>query len=225
MFDKILENLKKVRDTHKFNTVSDRSLEAFARTLEKVITTDELLEQADFKEAVENIDKNIRHESSNAIKVHEEAQKKKKDTDPPKPPKQQNQQQQQQQQQQEEVPAYIQKLLDNQENMNKRIDGIVNEKTTSSRRDQLKKALEGTPKYYSDTVVSSFEKASFEDDNDFSTYLDGIKTNKDSFLQKAKEDGLNITTPSSNVETPEETGETKTLADARKVVSDAKKEK
>lgn len=217
MFEKILQKLK----DNKGNNlgVSDRTLEDLARTLEPVITTDEQLNAYSADKAINTIAGNINFEAAEAVKRQQdkvkadaEAERKRKEAEEaaknkggsPKPG--------------EEVPTWAQNLIDQNEAMTKRLDGMQVEKAMATRKQQLEASLKDTPDYYRNSLIEGFDRLNFENDDQFGEYLKGVETNRDSFIQQAKEQGLNTSKPRRDVEVPEETGETSELSEARKLV-------
>jgi len=74
------------------------------------------------------------------------------------------------------------------------------------------------PDYLANPIRNSFKLAKFENDEEFTAYLTSVKTEKDNFLQAAKEQGMNFTAPSTNVKKTEQNGQTPELSEALKLV-------
>lgn len=222
MFDKILAKLKEQRgDT---SNVSDRTLEDLARSLESVITTDEILEAADLTKAIESFDGNLNHYSAEAVKKAE--QKKKNDEDKKKKKKvvtvsKNDDDEVDDDEDKNDVPSWAKKLIENQQAIVDDLNGMKQEKTTSSRKTRLIKSLEKTPDFYKKPILKGFEKINFEDEDSFDQYLKSVESSRDEFTQAAAEKGISIApTPSPKKE--EDTGETDVLKEANQVVQKAK---
>ena len=220
MFEKIKAKLLLQRGTD--SNVSDRSIEDLAKSLETVITTDDILEKADLTAAIKSIDGNINHYTAEAVKKSTTEAKQKIKDDAEAKQKIKDDDAAAAQQQTEEIPAWAKTVMEQNQKMADDLNSMQTEKTTSTRRDQLKKQLKDLPEYYTKPILSAFDSTSFEDEDTFSTYLNGIKTNGDDFQQQLKEKGLNTTPPRKDVEIPEDTEETPVLADARKMANDQK---
>ncbi len=228
MLEKILQKLKEQRGTT--SNVSDRSLEALAKSLVILITTDEILAVADLSTAIESIDGNINHYTAEAVKkakdaedvekakkatelaVKKAAEKAKKDKEKGTGTKT------------EETPEWAKTIMEQNQKFSEDLIALKQEKVTSTRSDQLNKIVKELPEYLANPIKESFKTASFENDEAFSTYLQQVEKSGKTFEQAAKEQGLNTSTPSVNVHVPEETGETSELADARKLVNKNKKD-
>ena len=227
MFEKILQKLKQQRG--QTSNVSDRSLEDLAESLALVITTDEVLEKADFTDAITSLDGNINHYTADAVKkaqqsAQEAAEKKKKeDEDAAKKKKTETEQTS------DEMPAWAKTLMEQNEKLTNNFETLRTEKATSTRRDQLKKSFvdkDGNelPEFYTKPILEAFDNTKFEDDTAFDNYLNSIKTNNESFTQHVAENGIKFGVPKKDAETPEDTGETEVLGDARKMINKQKEE-
>jgi len=225
MFVKILQKLKLQRGNP--SNVSDRSLDDLARSLETVITTDEILVKADLTKAILSIDGNIRNYSSQQVKKindvaeaerlekeRQEALKKKGKEDAKKKTGVQNTN--------TDPPEWAQSIIEQNEKLVQQMQALQTDKVTTSRKETLKKALTGLPEYYSNPILASFKETSFDTDEKFADYLQVIDKNKKGFELAAKEQGLNTSTPQVNVKVPEDNGETKELSAARKLVNKQK---
>ena len=137
MFEKILQKLKAQRG--ETSNVSDRSLEDLARSLEPVITTDEILEKMDLSASIKSLDGNINHYTAEAVKTakkkeDEEAAKKKKEEED-------RAKQKSQQTNQEDIPDWAKKLMEQNEQVTNTLASLQTEKATSTRREKLKKSF------------------------------------------------------------------------------------
>ena len=216
MFEKILQKLKTQRGAT--SMVSDRSLEDLARSLETVITTDDLLNKADFTTAIKSLEGNINHQIAERVKAVEELKKKADDdASKKKADEEAKKQKKVEGKVDDEPPAWAQQLLENNKKLSDEILAIKNGKVTESRVETLKKTLEGMPDYYTKPILAGFSRLSFTDDTQFTDYVKEVQTNSVAFVQTAKENGLNIAAPAKDVQKPVETGETGILAEARKL--------
>jgi hypothetical protein len=221
MYEKILQKLKSQRDAAGKNgtpsNVSDRSLEDLAHTLETLIVDDATLEKADFSKAITSIDGNIIYHTSEAIKKvaekKKEPEKKKETSTETSATKDDNG---------DDVPAWAKKIMKQNEELTTEVLNLKSGKIQDTRLTKLKKQLEGLPSFYSEPIVSSFKRLQFEQDDDFEAYLGEIKTNGDTFVQTAKENGLNNFQLPGEIKKPKEDGQTSELAEARELARKAK---
>jgi hypothetical protein len=215
MYEKILQKLKEQRGTT--STVSDRSLEDLARSLEPIITTDEILGLANLTNAIKSIEGNISHYTKQQLekikadekKAAEDAAKKaaekakaegdKKDTILTA----------------EQLAGLIKDAI---APLATELAGLKQEKTTNSRVEKLQAILKGLPDFYTKPLLAGFVRTSFTDDTEFDTYLGEVTSNRDAFNQAAKEQGLNTFVPVADVKKPVETGETPEMASAREIL-------
>lgn len=205
MYEKILQKLMEQRGTT--SIVSDRTLEALAKSLSTVITTDELLTASDLTEAIKSMAGNINAYTADAVKT---ALSKKAEPAPvelpsgagavpdAKPAE-------------EKVPSWAESLV-------KRLDALDNQKVKETRLSKVQEILNGMPDFYKKTAQSGFNRMTFENDETFETYLTEVKTTADTFAQAVRESGLNKLIPDKNVKPPVETGETSELSEARALV-------
>lgn len=193
MYEKILEKLKAQRGTT--SNVSDRSLEDLAKSLETIVTTDEILEVADLTNAIKSIDGNINYYTAEQVKAiekksQEEAAKKVKEEIEAKAKKAGEEMKKN-----EDVPQYVKDLLEQNKTITETLAGLKGEKIAKTREEKMSEILKEAPGYYKDQVIESFKNTSFENDDSFTAYLEKSKTNFDSFKQQAKEQGLNTFAP------------------------------
>lgn len=220
MFEKILQKLKQHRE--KGSNVSDRSLEDLARTMETVITTDELLEKWNPSAAIKSIDGNINHTSAEAAKkAAEEAARQaaeKANNTPPATPSTTDPKDK------DDVPAWAKQLMEQNSKLTERLDAMSTEKVSTTRKGKLEKALNGLPEFYTKPIMSAFDRAKFDSEEAFNEYLAEITTNKEAFEQTAKEKGYTFSIPPRQIEHKEETGETSALSSAREVLKKQKEQ-
>lgn len=203
MYEKILQKLKTQRGTT--SNVSDRTLEDLAKSLESIISTDELLEKAELTKAIESVDGNINHYTakqveeakSKAIKDLEE-QKKKEQEDVVKKAADEKAKKEL-----DNMPEWAKALIEQNKAIADQMNGIKKEKVTQSRGEILTKKLEGTPDIFKNATLKSFNRMKFENDEDFNEYVTEIETSSKEAIQIARESGLNITAPKGQVKKPD----------------------
>lgn len=238
MFDKILTKLKEQRG--KNSSVSDRSLEDLARSYEAFITTDEQLEKADFTGAIKSIDGNLRHFASEALKTKEkeaEIEKLRKQKEEEDKKKEEEEQKRKQEMGKEEVPEWMRTYMKTQEEALKArdsqidklmqgIEGINKEKVTKSRTEQLNTVLKDLPELVKTPILLGYKNTSFQSDESFKEYLEGIENTTKDYIEKARQNGIMIPMPKGEQkkQTKEEKGQTPELASALEMVKKKKQE-
>lgn len=225
MYEKILQKLKVQRGQTSY--VSDRSLEDLAKSLVKIITTDELLAQADLTEAIKSIDGNINAYTAEQVKKMQDAAKKAAEDEAKKKADEEaaKKKAEKDKEKNKDVPEYIQALMEQtkqimtqNETLAKEVLALKSEKTSNTRAEQVKKVLEGLPAFVANPIIAGFQKTNFSTEDDFTAYVKELEKNKTDFIQAAKEQGLNNFSPIVDVQKPVETGETPVMADARKLI-------
>lgn len=214
MYEKILSKLKNQRDglkqAGKTSNVSDRTLETIAKSYEPVVTTDDSLTGFDFTNLIESLDGNINHVSSEAVK-------KVKTTTPPTTTT-------------PNIPAPEENPLMKQLQELSTLVGslsqeVVSLKTGTKKNQQLevlKNVLANTPTYFTTPIIKSFEKLDFKDEDEFNEYVNEVKTSKESFIQSAKEQGLNTFSTPNPPKQEVISGQTADLQKAQEVLRKAK---
>jgi len=229
MYEKILQKLKIQRGTT--SNVSDRSLEDLAKSLESIITTDEILQKAELSSAIKSIDGNISHYTSDVLRKVKE----KEEADKAKAAQEENtrktREEETKKKQKEGIPDYILDIMAQNKasqealsQLNADLLTLRMEKTDTTRQDKLNKMLTGLPAYLSNPIITSFKSAKFDTEESFSSYLSAIESDTKAFVQAAKEQGLNTISPKSEVKLPELNGETPELRDARVLINKMKKD-
>lgn len=228
MFEKIFQKLKDQRAAN--SSISDRTLETLARTVESLITTDEILATYNAKTAIDELEGNIRHIASEAVKT---SQTKKEQEAKDKAKKEQDKKAADEAAKKangdKEIPEYMKTLMEQNallaeslKTINTKVEAMENNTTTNSRAAKLNKALEGVPEYLANPINSSFKVATFENDDSFNTFLTGIEESTTNFKEAAKKQGLNTFAPSTEVKKPVDTGQTPELENARALVNKQK---
>lgn len=228
MFEKIFQKLKEQRAAN--SSVSDRTLETLARTLETLITTDEILATYNAKTAVDELEGNIRHIASEAVKMAQEKKEKEaKDKAEKEAKKKAADEAAKKANGGKEQPEYVTALMEQNrllaeslQNINAKVEGMEKNTITNSRAAKLAKKLEGVPEYLATPIKNSFKVATFENDDSFNNFLTEIEGSTTAFKEAAKKQGLNTFAPSTEVKPPKETGQTPELEKARELVNKQK---
>jgi hypothetical protein len=211
MYEKILQKLKKQRDelhTQKGtkSNVSDRSLGDLAKSLETVITTDEILEKADFSNSIASIDGNINHYTAeqvntaktDAVEAYKKAEaeriQKEKD-DKAKGNKTDNKD--------DDEPDVAKIVQDAIKPLVEKINSFENKEMTQTRSQILEEKLKDTPTIFRNATLSGFNRMNFKDDEEFNTYISEIEESAKAAIQEGAEKGLNTATPSSDIKPPD----------------------
>ena len=225
MYEKILSKLKLQRG--QTSHVTDRSLEDLAKSLQTVITTDELLEKTDLSPAIASIDGNISYYTKQAVdklKQEQEAERLKKEKEL-KEKEEAEKQLQDAKDKDGNTPEWVKAMMEQNRLLMEQskqfandLQSLKTEKVTTNRSDLLNKELNGVPDYLANPIRNSFKLAKFVNDEEFTAYLTSVKTEKDNFLQQAKEHGINFTAPGTNVKKTEQNGQTPELSEALKLV-------
>jgi len=223
MFEKILQKLKSQRAEN--SSVSDRTLEEQAKFYEPLITSDESLEKMDFTHVIKSIEGNINNYTATVVKKTKEDAEKAKADEVARKKAEDDDKKKAKANKDAGIPDYVQeikdqnkKLIENQQNISTELSALKTDKVKSSRKSKIDTALKELPEYYRNTVIESFERSSFDSDEDFNSYLEKTKTNANSFLESAKQAGIKHTLPSGNVKKPDNQGGTPVLNDAREIL-------
>lgn len=198
MYEKILQKLKSQRGSN--NQVTNKTLEAKAKTLESLITTDEILATVDFTDEIASMQGNIGHIASEAVKnagteaeklqakkAQEEADKLAAEKLASATPGA------------EEIPEWAKLIIEQSKKTAETLSALQGEKITTTRSEKLNEILKEAPKAFKDQVVSNFNQMQFADDDAFNAFTETTKTNFDGFKQLASEQGLSFSTPSLDV--------------------------
>jgi len=221
MFDKILAKLKGERG--KTSQVSDRTLEDTARALESIIVSDEILAKYDAKKAISTLEGNINAvvstEKTNWEKQKEEERKAQSPATPPTVPNMPTTPE-------DPTQAKIKELTETVSSLIGVVGSLTKQTAQEKRTAALKEVLKDTPAYYQDPILAQIDKMTFAKEEDFNEYVGTVKTSAESFILKAKESGLNTTTPPKGGEdaTPK-TEISPLMAQALKVVTEDNKPK
>jgi len=214
MYEKILSKLKNQRDSlkqaGKTSNVSDRTLETIAKSYEPVVTTDDSLTGFDFTNLIESLDGNINHVSSEAVK-------KVKTTTPPitttpnTTPSEEN-----------PLMKQLQELSTLVGSLSQEVASLKTGTKKNQQLEVLKNVLANTPAYFTTPIIKSFEKLDFKDEDEFNEYVNDVKTSKETFIQSAKEQGLNTFSTPNPPKQEVNNGQTADLQKAQEVLRKAK---
>jgi len=214
MYEKILSKLKNQRDglkqAGKTSNVSDRTLETIAKSYEPVVTTDDSLTGFDFTNLIESLDGNINHVSSEAVK-------KVKTTTPPitttpnTTPSEEN-----------PLMKQLQELSTLVGSLSQEVASLKTGTKKNQQLEVLKNVLANTPAYFTTPIIKSFEKLDFKDEDEFNEYVNDVKTSKETFIQSAKEQGLNTFSTPNPPKQEVNNGQTADLQKAQEVLRKAK---
>lgn len=212
MLEKILQKMKEQRP--KTSNVSDRSLQDIASTYAAVVTTDEQLEVIDFLPAITSIDGNINNYTAEAVKKVKHQTKPTNGNPPTTEPSQETPGG-------EEPPAWAKALMEQNKALTESVQRLNNEKIAKGRQSQLEEVLKDTPVFFQKPIVTAFQKAQFSDDEEFSTYIEEVKTIRTDFETQAAENGMNIAVPG-KASQPKQDGMTPILSEARELINKQK---
>ena len=222
MFEKILQKLKQQRGQNL--QVTDKTLEAMAKTLANIVKDDETLNGIDFSEQINSLQGNIGHI---AKQVKEDTSKQfegyVKPNPTPTPTPTPNPTPNDPPKQGDDIAAIVANAIKTAVSpLQEQIAKMQGEKITTTRSQELNDLLKDAPKAYKDSVLAGFSKAQFADDEDFNAFKETQKVNYEGFQQMAKESGITFPTSSAGVKKPVDDGRDSTLASAAKVIADAK---
>lgn len=190
MYEKILQKLKLQRGTT--SNVSDRTLEDLAKSLVAIISTDEILAVADFTASIASLDGNINNYTAEQIKKidstkqTEEAKKAKEEAD---------RLAAEEAAKKAGISPEIAALIEQIKQIMATLSGLQTEKAVSTRKQMLEEKLKATPDLFKATVLKSFERTTFKDDDDFNSYLTEMEVEGKKAIQEGQEKGLNFSSP------------------------------
>jgi len=122
-----------------------------------------------------------------------------------------------------EPPAWAKALIDSNAALSAKLQAIEGEKTTNSRTQQLKTAMEKAPEKIREQYEKDLSRMNFESDEDFSTWLGESKTRIDAFVQEAASKGAVFNRPMGNGAPPPDkvSPEVEARIKAREAVTEA----
>jgi hypothetical protein len=197
MLEKILQKLKAQRGTT--SVISDKSLEDIAKSLVAIIATDEILNIFDFAPVLTSLDGNVNSYTAEAVKKAKEAVKPQDKKDPiieliKEPEKA------------DDTPEWAKALLEQNKVLVGEINVLKGDKIVKTRTEKLDAILKETPDIYRNTVLKSFNRATFTDEEDFNGYLAEIQEESKTVIQEGREKGLAFSAPSATITKPDPDG-------------------
>lgn len=197
MYEKILQKLKAQRGTT--SAISDKSLEDMAKSLVALITTDEILNVFDFTPVLTSLDGNVNSYTAEAVKKAKEAIKPQDKKDPIIEPIKEPEKK-------DDTPEWMKPLVAQISNLVGEINVLKGDKITKTRTEKLEAILKDTPDIYRNTVLKSFNRAAFKDDEDFENYLKEVQEESKTVIQEGREKGLAFSAPSTTITKPDPDG-------------------
>lgn len=178
MKNKIVEALK---NKYKNLGLSDKALEALANML--VLTT---TEEANIETAVNGVEEIAKSFQSEADRIRTEAAKAK--TDPSKKDGDANKGGKTEPDQ--EVPAWAKGLIESNKALTEKLQAFESGKATESRKQILEGKLKDAPKAFKNKVLKDFERMKFEQEEDFTKYVNETEADLAEFNQEIANIGL-----------------------------------
>ena len=223
MYESILLKLKAQRDALTAaaelrgavgSRVSDRTLEAMAKSLAVAVTTQEQVDTMDLTEAINGMDGNIAHVASKEVNAYkatvQEPAKPAKPAKPVETPKT------------DEVDPAVKALTEQVAALTATLSGLTAKSQHEQRKTQFEATLNGLPPIVAEPLKNAFAKMQFESDEDFTQHLGTITNTKATYEQSVKEGRLPSMVPLKEVEKPVNNGTTPDLAKALKLATEAK---
>lgn len=90
----------------------------------------------------------------------------------------------------DDMPAWAKALVQSNEALSKSLQALQAEKVGNTRRDQYAKALEGTSDAFKAKALKDFDRMTFKDDEDFTSYLADATEDAKGFIQDEANGGL-----------------------------------
>lgn len=114
----------------------------------------------------------------------------------------------------ESMPAWAKALIESNKKMSDELSAIKSGKTTDARRAKLEKLLKDTGTF-GKTTLKQFEKMSFNDDDDFEEFLEGVEEDLADLNQERANSGLSKlgTPPATKKDGKSKTSETDVVSD------------
>lgn len=193
MQEKILAKLKEQRGQN--SQVSDKTLEAMAKTWSNVIKDDETLNGIDFTDQISSFQGNIGHIAKQVKEDTEKAYKQVVKTPEQIPSEEAEKKRIEEDNKSKGISPELAALMEQNKQIMETLSRIQGEKITTTRSQKLESILKDAPKAYKDQVIGSFSKMNFDDDSDFEGFINTTKTNFEGFQQMAKEQGISFVTP------------------------------
>jgi hypothetical protein len=128
----------------------------------------------------------LRQELEDTLKKPEEEEEEEEEEEPQKPRKKTPKG--------KETPDPNKEILEALKAMREELTAIKGEKVTTSRKQKVEEALKDTGRY-GDNLLKQFARMTFQNDDDFETYLDELKTDAAEYKKERSENGLSKGTP------------------------------
>lgn len=181
MFDKILAAL---REKYKNKGFSEKVLSSMAKKLEKTVTEEGAIAGAiDEQEEMLTVfqsEIDTRVNAAVAKAKADAAPKKEGDpappADPPAPPV--------------EVPAWAKGFVDTLKTISDKVIAIEQGTSTNTRKAQLEATLKDSSDGFKNLTLKAFGRMNFKDDEEFTAYLEEVKTDAGTFAQTEADKGL-----------------------------------
>ena len=239
MLEKILTKLKaqqaainaaKGANAAKSN-LSERSLRDLAEDLVSVITTDEILEKADFTRSIKSWDGNLNHNTASAVEADRKLQLEESKKTAEELLKKETAKKAAELKAEEDkkngkpvTDPVIAQFLEQNKLIMEQLQGIKTEGVTQTRSELLATELKETPVIFRDATLKGFDRMTFKTDDEFAVYLGEIKESSAAAIQVGKENNLNTHTPSADITQPDPEGVSPEMAKAIEDITKVDKE-
>lgn len=95
----------------------------------------------------------------------------------------------------ENVPAWAKQLMEDNKTLRSELDAYRIERTSKSRLEQFRKAVEPLPTKVKERYEKDFARLSFKDDQDFSDYISEITPDIAAIAQQVSQQGARVSSP------------------------------
>lgn len=202
MYEKILQKLKDQRGSN--NQVTDKTLEVKAKTLEKIITSEEILATVDFTDEITSMQGNIGFIASDAVKnAATEAEKKAAEAQTEAQKKEAAKKAAEEAEKKGDKPDMAKLISDALNPIVEEINGLKKQKALQTRQELLNEKIKDTPLIFKNTTLSNFKRMNFETDDEFNEYISETEQSAKEAIQIGNESGLKFATPSKEVHKPD----------------------
>lgn len=99
------------------------------------------------------------------------------------------------QQTEEKIPAWAQKLMNDNKALREELNGYKVERTQNSRLERFRKAIEGAPDKVKARYEKDFARLTFKDDADFDSYLEEIEPDITAMAEQIQRNGAKVGAP------------------------------
>lgn len=118
----------------------------------------------------------------------------------------------------EDMPEWAKALVTSTQALAQGLQAIQAEKVGNTRRDQFIASMKGTTPEYQAKQLKSFDRITFKDDEDFTSYLEDTKDDHAAAAQEDANNGLGGERPAGGVKTPQGVKKEATAAEVDAVV-------